>query len=235
MSKITVYAIAWGGKFIGTGQAGLARLTVTDSHGNPVIGVKDVPINQGGSGDGSGYTPDIMKSIPWGTPVNKKDAYSYTFIFESSQPMQLTFKVDVYHYGVLVATASSQQIVWPGLDLTDARSVVVVVPGLLSNIATKVLHYQQSNPIAVNVYMMCGCEIDNHYWPGDHFKVHAVISNTNGQPITSIPLIWSSLATFSGSWTPRSAENVLIQSFAEEIINGNTACSAPTTVPVIHV
>ncbi len=231
MTTITVYAIAWGGKFIGQGQDGIAKLTVTDPSGKIVAGVQDAPITQGNTngGDGSGDTPAIMQSVPWGTPVDKTNAYSYTFSFEPAQPVRLTFTVQVYHNGVLMATASNQQVVWPGLVLSGATSVVVVLPGLLTNVVAAhepmVFFYQKPNPLSVNVYMMCGCKIDNYYWPGANFNVKAVITDTNGKLVDTVPLTWSGLATFSGSWTPQTLGNLWVQSFVVETINGNTACS----------
>ncbi len=229
LTTITVRAIAWGGKFIGQGQDGVARLTVTDAYGNIVAGVQDAPITEGNvnGGDGSGNTADIMQSVPWGTPVNPTDAYSYTFSFEPAQPVQLTFSVDVYHNGALIATASNQQVVWPGLVLSGTSAVVVVVPGLLTDIVTPVvLTAGQPNVIQANVYMMCGCKIDNDFWPGGSFNVQALITNASGAVVTTVPLTWQSLATFGGTWTPETPGPVTLQSFVIETTNGNTACSA---------
>lgn len=234
-TTITVYALAWGGKFIGTGQDGLALLTVTDAAGNVVAGQSRKPINEGGTGDGSGVTSDIMNTYFWGTPVNHTEAFSYTFSFSPGKPMQLTFTVEVYHNDQLMATASNQQVVWPGLTLAGATSVVVWVPGLLTNVVatqTPLQFYSgEPNLISVNVYMMCGCKIDNDYWPGNNFDVQAVVSDSSGALIQSIPLKWASLATFTGNWTPTGTGNVTLQSFVVETTNGNTACSA--TVPAV--
>ena len=239
MSTIKVYAIAWGGKFIGQGQDGVAYLTVTDPEGNIVAGVVNAPINQGTvTGDGSGDTDKIMKSVPWGTPVDKTNAYSYTFSFNPDTPVQLTFTVDVYHNGILMATASQQQMIWPGIVLMGPTSVVVVVPGLLTNVVEPesplFFYNQQPGALSVNVYMMCGCEIDNEFWPGKNFKVRAVITNEEGQQVASIPLTWSSAATFSGTWTPRALGPHTIQSFVVETTNGNTGCSAPVEAVVVE-
>lgn len=235
-TSITVRAIAWGGKFIGQGQDGVAKLTVTDDTGNIIAGVQDAPITQGDvdGGDGSGVTQDIMQSVPWGTPVNATDAFSYTFAFTPTAPVRLTFTVNVYHNGVLAATASNQQVVWPGLVLSGTTAVVVVVPGLLTNMVTPGgLTAGQANVIQANVYMMCGCKIDNDYWPGGNFNVQAVITNSSGAVVATVPLIWQSLATFAGSWTPTGPGPVSLQSFVIETTNGNTACSVPLTAVVL--
>ncbi|GEP45657.1 hypothetical protein [Brevifollis gellanilyticus] len=235
LTSITVRAIAWGGKFIGQGQDGVARLTVTDDYGNIIAGVQDAPITQGNvdGGDGSGVTQDIMQSVPWGTPVNPTDAYSYTFSFEPPAPVQLTFTVNVFHNGTLMATASNQQVVWPGLTLSGTAAVVVVVPGLLTNMITPAaLTTGQPTTIQANVYMMCGCKIDNDYWPGGNFNVQAVVTNASGTVVATVPLYWQSLATFAGSWTPETQGPVTLQSFVIETTNGNTAFSVPVSANV---
>jgi hypothetical protein len=227
-TTITVYAIAWGGKFIGTGQIGEALLTVTDSNGNIVAGVQNMPITQGGSGDGSGNTKLIMANYMWGMPPNNSGAFSYTFSFIPAQPMQLTFTVQVKHYGHVVATASNQQVVWPGLTLNGSVAVMVIVPGLLTNVAGQApLQFSmgKANTITANVYMMCGCEIDNHYWPGDNFDVRVLITDADGTPLEWVSLTWYSDATFQGTWTPTQKGNVTLQSFVVETTNGNTAYS----------
>lgn len=236
MATITVYAIAWGGKFIGTGQQGIAKLTVTDPSDIKIV--DNQPITQGTvSGDGSGDLTAIMekKCVVWGTPVDKSEAYYYSFDYEPGKPVQLTFTVDVYHYGELKATASVQQWVWPGLTLSGDTSVVVVLPGLLTNIVAPqnplVLFYQKRNIISVNVYMMCGCMTDNQYWPGENFDVQAVITDMGGRLIDTVTLTGNGPATFSGFWTPQTLEKLQVQAFVVEKINGNTACSS--MVPAI--
>ncbi len=249
-TTITVYAIAWGGKFIGFGQSGVAKLTVTDPTGNIVAGVKDAPITQGTiptGGDGSGNVDDIMQTATyWGTPVNKTAAYSYTFSFQPQAPVQLTFTVQVYHYGELKATASVQQVVWPGLTLAGDQALVVVVPGLLTHIVAHqtplVGHCQQPLSFQANVYMMCGCMTNNNYWPSTNFNVQAVITDPNGQVVASVPMQGAQEmqggkevpvpATFSGTWTPLLPGDFTLQVFVVETINGNTAFSAVVGVEV---
>jgi hypothetical protein len=232
-TTITVYAIAWGGKFIGTGQQGEAFLTVTDAQGNVVAGVQNQPITQGGSSDGSGNTGLIMAQYLWGTPPNNSGAFSYTFSFTPAAPMQLTFTVDVFHYKKRVATASNQQMVWPGLTLSGAASVLVIVPGLLTNMVLpnppQPLQFTtgQANLIQVNVYMMCGCEINNINWLGTNFNVQCRISDAGGAHTQVITLGWKGDALYTGYWTPTRTGNVTLQSFVVETVNGNTAYSDP--------
>lgn len=235
-TTITTYAIALGGKFIGQGQTGLARLTVTDSNGNIVGGVSQKDITQGGVADGSGVTQNIMTFHPWGFPINTTGAFSYTFSFEPSQPMQLTFTVEVSHYGKLKAVASVQQVVWPGLSLTGAASVMVVVPGLLTQIATPnpvpVFKVNQEGELGANVFMMCGCQIDNVNWPSGNFEVEVHAIYPDGS-VDMVELYWESDSLFTAPWTPTQSGAVTLQSFAVETINGNTAFSDVVTIQVV--
>lgn len=229
-TTITVYALAYGGKFIGQGQDGVASLTVTDAAGKVVAGQDGQKINQGGTGDGSGITPAILAAYPWGYPVSTAEAYSYTFTAPLSAPAQWNFTVEVHHYGALKATAMVQQTVWPGLQLTGPNSLIVVVPGLLCKIDTAAqsssFRVGQPATLAANVYMMCGCQIDNHFWPGVNFNVTAVVTDAGGAAVATVPLSWTAISTFTGSWTPAAAGKYSVQAFVVEAINGNTGYSA---------
>jgi hypothetical protein len=238
MTTITVYAIAWGGKFIGQGQQGKAVLTVTDSSGNIIVNQQ--PITQGNpQGDGSGNTPAIMnpQMIVWGTPISTANAYNYTFSYSPAAPIQLTFTVQVFHYGNLVATASNQAMVWPGLTLGGPMSVVVTIPGLLSSIPVPQGGLKFTNgragTLTANVYMMCGCMIDNHYWPASNFYPQIFITDRNGNILSASVLSWTAPATFSASWTPTTAGQFYAQAFVVETSNGNTACSAKVPLTVL--
>jgi hypothetical protein len=228
-TTITVYAVAWGGKFIGTGQDGIAYLTVTNAFGQVVAGVKRVPITQGNvdGGDGSGVTDDIMKSTMWGTAVDGTQAYNYTFSYQPSAPEVLTFTVEVDHYDIPMAFASSQRMVWPGLTLKGATSVQVIIPGLLANVVvpTKPFSIGVKNEIEANVYMMCGCKIDDQVWPAGNYDVQMRISYVGGGNVEYVPLTWDGTSIFRGNWTPNENGKVLLQCFAVEITNGNTAYS----------
>lgn len=238
MGTITVRAIAWGGKFIGTGQDGIAYLTVTDNAGHTIV--RQQPINQGApaGADGSGVTDEIM-NVPydWGMPVNADEAFSYQFSYSPAAPTQLTFTIQVFHYGNLAATASTQTTVWPGLDLNGNQAVVITVPGLLTSIPVPqsglIFLLGESTTLTANVFMMCGCKIDNQFWPGGDFDVTADITDTNGNAISSVTLTWSSLATFTGKWAPQVAGEFNIRIYAAETTNGNTGCSPVYPLTVI--
>jgi hypothetical protein len=83
--------------------------------------------------------------------------------------------------------------------------------------------------------MMCGFKIDNDFWPGSNFNVQAVITDSSGQMLATVPLTWSGLATFSGNWTPQTLGQVTVQVFVIERINGNTACSVPLVAQIYPV
>lgn len=235
-TTITVYALAYGGKFIGQGQSGEAFLTVTDAGGKVVAGQDRRPITQGGTGDGSGITPAILAAYPWGYPVSTAQAFSYTFSAPLSAPAQWNFTVEVHHYGALKATAMVQQTVWPGLQLTGPMSLIVVVPGLLCNVDTAALpsSFKVGQPatLTANIYMMCGCQIDNHFWPGVNFEVTAVVTGADGATVATVPLSWTATSTYTGSWTPAAAGKYTLQAFVVEVINGNTGYSAGVGVVV---
>ncbi len=241
MTKITVYAIAFGGKFIGTGQVGVAKLTVTDADKNPIkdqdgLDIVNQPITQNGLKDGSGDTEKIMgPGYNWGVPIDKTGAFSYTFSFQPTAPMQLTFKVDVYHYHLLKATAINQQVVWDGRDLTGDTSVVVVVPGLLTNVdlLNTTMVYNSENPVKVSVYMMCGCEVNQPFWPQSNFDVKLSVFTKEEKWIQDVNLDWDGLSTLTGKYVPSTKGELIMRSFAIEKINGNTACSDPVIVTVV--
>ena len=236
MSTITVRAIAWGGKFIGTGQQGIAYLTVKDSSGNTIVNQQ--PINQGAPAgdDGSGVTDEIM-NIPydWGMPVNPDQAFSYQFNYSSPSPEQLTFTVQVFHYGNLAATASVQSTILPNVNMTGTQAVVITVPGLLTSVPVGPQKFVVNTPalMTANVFMMCGCMIDNNFWPGKNFTVTAMILDANGAVVSWANLTWSALATFTGNWTPKAVGNYFLQIYAVEITNGNTGVSPKYPITVL--
>lgn len=233
-TTLTVYALAYGGKFIGQGQSGVAYLTVTDANGQVVAGQSRQPITQGGKGDGSGITKAILAAYPWGYPMSTAEAYSYTFSVPLTAPTQWTFTVEVFHAGVLKSTASVQRNVWPGLQLVGPMSVIVVVPGLLCDLLPADLPstFQVGQPavLTAHVYMMCGCQIDNHFWPGVNFDVRVVVTDADGAAVATVPLAWSSISTYTGSWTPGAAGAYGLRAFVVEVINGNTGVSASVSV-----
>lgn len=239
MTTITTYAIAWGGKFIGQGQSGVAKFTVTDAQGNIIHdeagnAIQQVPITEGGAADGSGVTQNIMTFHAWGFPINTTGAFSYTFSFQPAAPMQLTFTVEVWHYDELKSTASIQQMVWPGLDLSGAASVVVVVPGLLTDVVLPTSPYVvgKAASLSANVYMMCGCQIDNNNWPGGNFNVEVHATYADGS-VDMVELYWESNSLFTADWSPSQPGLVTLQSFVVETINGNTAFSQAAQTKVL--
>ena len=78
-------------------------------------------------------------------------------------------------------SVSAHRLVIPEVLLTGAMAVVMVIPGLLTELtepATGALIIEgTSTTITTQVRMMCGCLIDNLFWPAADFNVQAIISN----------------------------------------------------------
>lgn len=70
----------------------------------------------------------------------------------------------------------------PGVPLIDDRAVVVVLHGLLTGLLVPAAGTQfnvgQTVDITAQVRMMCGCKIENHYWPDANFNVQALIAQS---------------------------------------------------------
>jgi hypothetical protein len=232
-TKISVRALAFGGKFVGQ-HVGFARIDI--------YGPKDTkkPLasgltNQGllANTDGSGVTALIMdQSYPWGYPVRADEATEFTAEIPLAEPTVLTFvATSVADPRISV---SCKRLVIPKLSLTGAMAVVLVIPGLLTAVtepaASTTIIAGKPTTITAQVRMMCGCLIDNLFWPAANFNVQAIISNKGkDQPLTLNYAGQPSL--FSAPYTFPSAGDYHLRIVATEF-NGNLGATSPLMVKV---
>lgn len=232
-TKISVRALAFGGKFIGS-HVGFATI---DIYGPEDC---DEPIasgltNQGlvAGTDGSGVTPLIMdQPYPWGFPVRADEATDFTAEILLTEPTVLTFVATSVADPRI--SASCDRLVLPGVPLTGAMAVVLVVPGLLTDLtepaAGASIVAGTATTITATVRMMCGCLIDNLFWPQANFSVQANISN--GGEVLMVPLSYAGQPSlFSAPYTFPAPGQYEISIVATEF-NGNSGSAGPVSVEV---
>lgn len=132
-------------------------------------------------------------------------------------------------------SASCNRLLLPGVPLTGAMAVVMVIPGLLTALTepTAGASVVEGTPttITAQVRMMCGCLIDNLFWPAGNFSVVATISGAGDTETLTLTLSYSGVPSFfSASYTfpPGDYEITIV---ATEI-NGNLGSTAPVSVRV---
>ncbi len=232
-TKISVRALALGGKFIGQ-HVGFARVDIYGPE-HPDTPLASGLTNQGlvQNTDGSGVTALIMgQPYPWGFPVRADQATEFTAEIPLAKPTVLSF----------VATSladprisvSCHRLIIPNVPLTGAMAVVMVIPGLLTQLtepgAGAGIIEGTSTTITAQVRMMCGCMIDNLFWPAANFNVQAII--THGGEATTLPLSYTGAPSlFSTAHTFPSHGDYEIRILATEM-NGNLGSTAPVTVKV---
>jgi hypothetical protein len=237
-TTISVRVLAYGGKFIGS-HVGFANVAITDAQGATLAsGLCDQDLVAGT--DGSGVVSLIMgQPYPWGYPVRADQATEFTTALELSEPTVLTFTATSAADPRISVSVS--RTVLPGAALTGAAAVVLVMQGLLVGVTAPAAG--SSIPagamlgITAQVKMMCGCLIDNLFWPAANFTVQAVITDNNGN-VTMWPLTYSGDPSyFSGVYTlpAGAAGDWQIGATAIEM-NGNCGGSlAPVTITVTDV
>ena len=113
-------------------------------------------------------------------------------------------------------------------------AVVMVIPGLLTELTEPAtgasIIVGTSTTITAQVRMMCGCMIDNLFWPAADFNVEAIISN-GGEAQTLTLSFTGAPSLFSTSYTFPSPGDYEIRIVATEM-NGNLGSNAPAIVTV---
>jgi hypothetical protein len=230
-TRISVRALGLGGKFVGQ-HVGFVRIDIYGPE-NPDQPLASGLTDQGlvPNTDGSGVTPLIMaQPYPWGYPVSADQATEFTAEIPLAEPTVLTF-VATSIADPRIST-SCKRLVIPNLPLTGAMAVVMVIPGLLTALTepanTASITAGTPTTITAQVRMMCGCLIDNLFWPAANFNVQAIISGAN-QPLT---LTYAGKPSFfSAPYTFPAPGEYDIRIVATEF-NGNLGATAPIVVKV---
>ncbi|HEX5702500.1 MAG TPA: hypothetical protein VFX97_04725 [Pyrinomonadaceae bacterium] len=232
-TTISVRALAFGGKFVGQ-HVGFAMIDIygPDDADKPLASGRT---DQGlvANTDGSGVTPLIMdQPYLWGYPVRADEATEFTAEIALTEPTVLTFvATSVADPRIAV---SCKRLVIPNVKLTGAMAVVIVIPGLLTALtepaASASIVAGTPTTITAQVRMMCGCMIDNLFWPAANFNVQAIISNAgNEEPLTLSYGGQPSL--FSAPYTFPAPGDYSIRIVATEF-NGNLGATSPVMVNV---
>jgi hypothetical protein len=232
-TKISVRALALGGKFIGQ-HVGFATIDIygpEDANKPLASGLTNQRLVE--NTDGSGITALIMgQPYPWGYPVTADQATEFTAEIPLDEPTILTF-VAISVADPRIST-SCNRLVLPGVPLTGAMAVVMVIPGLLTELtepaAGASVTEGTSTTITAQVRMMCGCMIDNLFWPAADFNVQAIISD--GREIQTVPLSYTGTPSlFSSAHTFPNPGDYEIRIVATEM-NGNSSGTTPVIVEV---
>lgn len=232
-TKISVRALALGGKFVGE-HVGFATIDIYGPK-DPNKPLASGLTNQGleANTDGSGVTALIMSQpYPWGYPVAADQATEFTAEIPLAEPTILTFVATSVADPRI--SAACDRWVLPGVPLTGAMAVVMVIPGLLTALTAPAagVAVVEGTPttITAEVRMMCGCMIENLFWPAANFNVEAIISN--GAKVQTLTLNYSGTPSmFSAAYTFPEAGEYEIRIVATEM-NGNLGSAAPVIVNV---
>ena len=232
-TKISVRALALGGKFIGQ-HVGFARIDIYGPE-RPDTPLASGLTNQGlvANTDGSGVVALIMgQPYPWGYPVRADQATEFTAEIPLAEPTVLTFVATSVQDSRI--SASCDRLIIPNVPLTGAMAVVMVLPGLLTELtepsAGAGIIEGTSTTITAQVRMMCGCLIDNLFWPAANFNVQAIISQAG--KATTLPLVYTGTPSFfSAAYTFPSHGDYEIRILATEM-NGNSGSTEPVIVNV---
>jgi hypothetical protein len=229
-TTISVRVLALGGKFIGS-HVGFAKVEIYGADG-------DTPLasglaNQGlvENTDGSGVTALIMdQPYPWGFPVRSDQATDFTIELPLAELTVLSFVATSVADPRI--SASCERMVLPNVPLTGAMAVVLVLQGLLTDLISPVAGASivagTSTTVTAQVRMMCGCLIDNLFWPVGNFNVQATI--TNGTEAETLTMSYTGAPSmFSTTYNFPTPGNYEISIVAVEI-NGNLGSTAPVTV-----
>ncbi len=235
-TTISVRALAYGGKFIGQ-HVGFAQIDIYGP-GYPQPSLASGLADQGllPGTDGSGVVSFIMgQPYPWGYPVRADEATEFTAEISLFEPMVLTFvATSVADPSISV---SCSRLVIPNVSLTGATGVVLVIPGLLAQLtepaAGTSITAGTSTTITAQVRMMCGCLIENLFWPAANFSVQAVI--TCAGETVAVPLTYTGNPSyFSAEYDFPNSGSCQIGVIATEM-NGNAGSAPPIAVTVASI
>lgn len=236
-TTITVRVLAYGGKFIGS-HVNYANVDIfrSDLPGPIASGVA----NQGDvTGDGSGDVELIMKTpYIWGTPIDSTNAVSFTAEIPLTEPTILNFQATSVANPEI--KTYSYRLVVPGVPLTGSRAVVLVLHGLLADLISPangaVIPLGPNADIAnativAQVRMMCGCEIDDDYWPVANFNIQAIVEHDGRKQ--SIPLRYTGKPSFFSAPYSFSGPGEYAISILAVQNDGNLGATQPRVVRVV--
>jgi len=230
-TKVTVRALAYGGKFIG-GAVGFGHVEIFNpGQANPLAhGWTDAGLIKGT--DGSGVTADIMQQpYIWGQPINDDQATAFHADIDLTEPTVLSFVVTSKANPDIKAYCYRQFI--PGVPLTGDMAVVVVLAGLLVDLTSPTTIDLASGippSIAASVRMMCGCKIDNDFWPVKNFVIQATV--TGGAQTQVVPLTYTGNPSFFAAPFPFLERGEYSVTITAKEYNGNIGITKPQTVTV---
>lgn len=231
-TTISVRVLALGGKFIGS-HVGFARVEIYGA--DPQTPLASGLTNQGlvDNTDGSGVTALIMdQPYPWGFPVRADQATDFTMEIPLTEPTVLTFVATSVADPRI--SSSCDRMVLPNLPLTGAMAVVLVLQGLLTDLTEPAegaaIVAGTSTTITAQIRMMCGCLIENLFWPVGNFNIQAII--TNGTEVETLTMSYTGTPSmFSTTYNFPTAGSYEISIVATEM-NGNLGRTEPVTITV---
>jgi hypothetical protein len=227
-TTVTVRALAYGGKFIGQ-PVGFTNVEIFKvGEPQPVAKGKT---DQGllPNTDGSGVTEKIMgQPYLWGQPIAADKATYFTAEIPLTEPAILLIRI-ISNANPGIQEYTYRQAI-PNVPLTGDRAVVVVVAGLLVELIPPVVIKPGSN-IAATVRMMCGCKIDNHFWPVKNFNVQATVTGP-GQQTKTVDMTYTGVPSEFTAPFPFLVPGTYTVVVSAKEYNGNLGITKPQTVVV---
>jgi hypothetical protein len=232
LTPIDVRALAYGGKFIGS-HVGYALINIYGP-GSPDPMATGLTDKDGQKGtDGSGDLQAIMgESYRWGVPIDSSGASKFTANIPLDEPTVLKFVASSQKDKRIAAV--DYRLALPGVPLVGNDEIVMVLPGLLAELTYPEPNFRfsvtQTIEIKALVRMMCGCEIQDPFWPPLAFIVTATVSHAGGSK--TVPLDFVAASVFVGEYEFTQPGPHSISILAHQVTNGNRGNSLPVTVDV---
>ena len=232
-TKVTVRALALGGKFIGQ-HVGFAAIDIYGPE-DPCQPLASGLTDQGlvANTDGSGVVALIMgQPYPWGYPVRADQSTEFTVEIPLDRPTVIHFVATSVADPRI--SASCHRLIVPGVPMTGAMAVIIVLTGLLTVLTepgtADSIVQGSATTITAQVRMMCGCLIENLFWPVANFSVLAIVTHA-GQS-AALPLTYRGTPSlFSATYNFPCRGEYEIVIIATEM-NGNTGSTVPAIVTV---
>jgi hypothetical protein len=189
-TRIAVFVISKGGKFIGTSMGG-ALVTVRDADTGELLARG---VTHGSSGD----TEKIMRDPkPHHAPVTSQGVAGFVATIDIDEPR----RIEVSAYGPLAARqsanrASSTMWVMPGKHITGGNGWLLELGGFSVTVLEPPSHVflqgaNQTVRIRANVTMMCGCHVaPGGLWDSEGLEMQVLLEH-EGKLIDSKPLRYS--------------------------------------------